>query len=153
MISCPVSDLFVTPVPNISCRRWLRYAGTGDHEIGRGELGSKGATGWGIGTPLWLDVVIQDGKFLPILPLVTVAEPGKISGPPGGVCVRLIPEMALPRAGGPEKPLAQQGFCRLHSLPTRLKRKLQRSVMQDCLRLSPVFPESVPVSAVPLDCR
>ena len=136
MISCPVGDLFVTPVPNLSCRRWLRHAGTGDHEIGRGELGSKGATGWGIGTPLWLGEIIQDGKFLPILPLVTVADPGNKSGPPGGVCMRLIPDMGLPRDGGPEKPLAQQGLCRIQSLQTRLKQKLQSSVMDDSLHLS-----------------
>ena len=150
MISCPVSDLFVTPVPSISCRRWLRYAGTGDHEIGRGELGNKGATGWGIGTPLWLDVVIQDGKFLPILPFVTVADPGNMSGPPGGVCVRLMPATGLPLAGGPEKPLAQHGLCRMQSLQMRLNRNCKvQSWMIPCTCRKPVSPGRVLVWAVP----
>ena len=50
--------------------------------------------------------------------------------------MRLIPDMGLPRAGGPEKPLAQQGLCRMQSLQMRLKQKLQSSVMDDSLHLS-----------------
>ena len=65
--------------------------------------------------------VIQEGKFLPTLPLVTVAEPGKISGPPGGFGTVLIPIRGCPRAGGPVKPLAQQGLWRMQSLQVRLK--------------------------------
>ena len=121
MISRPVSDWLVTPVLNISRSRWLRCAGVGDHEIGSGELGSRGATGGGMDTPLWLEVVIHAGKFLPIRPLVTVADPGKMSPPPGGVCRRLIPLNGAPLAGGPAKPLAQQGLCRMQSLHVRLK--------------------------------
>ena len=136
MISRPVSDWLVTPVPSISCSRWLRCAGVGDHEIGSGELGSRRATGGGMETPLWLEVVIHAGKFLPIRPLVTVADPGKISPPPGGVCRRLIPLKGTPLVGGPAKPLAQQGLCRMQSLQVRLKQKLHSSVMDDPLHLS-----------------
>ena len=64
---------------------------------------------------------IQGGKFLPTRPLVTVAEPGKIPGPPGGSCMVLIPIRGCPRAGGPVKPLAQQGLWRMQSLQVRLK--------------------------------
>ena len=39
--------------------------------------------------------VIQEGKCLPTLPLVTVAEPGEIPGPPGGCGTVLIPIMGL----------------------------------------------------------
>ena len=52
IMSRPVSDWLVIPVPSMSRRRWLRYAGVGDHEIGSGELGSRGATGGGMDTPL-----------------------------------------------------------------------------------------------------
>ena len=104
--------------------------------MGSSALGSKGATGGGMGRPLWFGEIIQEGKFLPILPLVTVADPGNSSDPPGGVCVRFIPDMGLPRAGGPEKPLAQQGLCRIQSLQTWLKQKLHSSVMVDSLHLS-----------------
>ena len=82
----------------------------GDQEIGRGELGRSGATGGGMDVPLLLEEVIQDGKFLPTRPLVTVAEPGNLSAPPGGVCRMLIPTSGLPLVGGPANPPAQQGL-------------------------------------------
>ena len=87
-------------------------------------------------TPLWLEVVIQAGKFLSIRPLATVADPGNMSAPPGGVCRMLIPTKGMPLVGGPAKPLAQQGLCRMQSLHVRLKQKLHSSVMQDSLHLS-----------------
>ena len=75
----------------------------------------------GMDVRLLLIDVIQAGKFLPTRPLVTVAEPGKISGPPGGSCRVLTPISCCPRAGGPVKPLAQHGLCRMQSLQVRLK--------------------------------
>ena len=109
MASLPVSDWLVTPVPRISWSRCFLRAGIEDQEIGSGELGSKGATGGGMDVPLLFAEVIQDGEFLPTLPLVTMAEPGKIPGPPGEVCRMVIPPGGLPLVGGPAKPLAQHG--------------------------------------------
>ena len=135
IISEPVLEGMAICGPRISRSLAFLCAGIGDHEIGSGELGRRGATGGGIGLPGFLPDVSHLGKFLPSLIFVTSADPEKNSGEFGGSGSRLIPDVDFSLLGGPPKPRAQQGLLMMQSLQVCRKQKLQSSVMRVSLHL------------------